>query len=161
MVPRDRYSRVSLVLQSFPETPITFARAVTRDVSKRFYYLDRFASPFWSLESFEGIFWRYIFRGTPKYVFSASSCSIYSLQSRNVMSRERNVTFTTIHDEIIYQWDGVSLLARKRFRLKISRLRTRVRSSRFSLRPAKTYSMYCNRGKCMQRCVLYRHERSL
>lgn len=42
MVPRDRYSRVSLVLQSFP-TPITFAWAVTRDVSKRFYYSDRSA----------------------------------------------------------------------------------------------------------------------
>lgn len=33
---------MSLVLQSFP-TPITFAWAVTRDVSKRFYYSDRSA----------------------------------------------------------------------------------------------------------------------
>lgn len=104
MVPRDRYSRVNLVLQSFP-TPITFAMAVTRDVSKRFYYLDR--------PSLSALVSRVIWKDISEGYFAELPNTFSSL--RRVFTRYKVATYLAwtrchvhaIYDEIIRQWGGV------------------------------------------------------
>lgn len=119
MVPGDRYSRMSLVLQSFP-TPITFARVVTRDVSKRFYYSNRSVLV-------SRVIWKDILeRGVLKYVSPLRR--ILAKKSQRIR-RESNVVTT------LYVNGVASTRKKKRFCLKISCFKS-ARPSRPLLRSA-------------------------
>lgn len=108
MVPRDRYSRMSLILQSFP-SPIIFARVVTRNVSKRFYYSDRSALV-------SGVIWRDILeRGALEYVSPLRR--ILAKKSQRIR-REGNVVTTLYVNSVASARKKKK--KKKRFCLKIS-----------------------------------------
>lgn len=134
MVSRDGYSRVSLVLQSFP-TPITFARIVTRDISKHFYYSDR-STPV------SRVIWRDILeRGVLEYVSPLLRATKSWRRCYNEILRQRRGVCSQEND---FVW---------RFRAS---KRTPFVPSAFSTR--ECIVIVENARPNVQQCVLYRRE---
>lgn len=131
MVLRDRYSRASLVLQSFP-TPITFSRAVTRDVSKRFYYSERHSVSWVVWGIFRSVVLKYVLR------FAASAHS-FAPAAKSKCSF--GASATSWRNEVC-RWH-VAFACEKHIRL-VWRSRTQsVRSA--ALHPATALRLYCSR----------------
>lgn len=127
---RDGYSRVSLVLQSFP-TSITFSRAVTQDTSKCFYYSKRHSV---SRVIRGKIFWSGLSRA--RYVRLACEVGVY-IRYERTRHRDSSSSSTYVGD-VRFRERNIGV------RLKIPVFKA-CAPAQSTLRPATVLRLHCGR----------------